>query len=170
MILVDWKLGSCVSSFVFATPEPIQTQAKPQVTFHTSVKEKKPMASKPMASKPMPSKKELEKGMWCTKCESCKFTAQYTKDLKPCGSCHKLCHFNDDMGNCYLWDCVGCAKAVCKECNKAAGGNRLNPYCSKACAKSADCWKFEVFFSSIVKNPNAINALPFRSFKEEKRL
>lgn len=124
---------------VAPTPEPIQTQAKPQVTFHTSVKEKKPMASKPMASKPMPSKKELEKGMWCTKCESCKFTAQYTKDLKPCGSCHKLCHFNDDMGNCYLWDCVGCAKAVCKECNKAAGGNRLNPYCSKACAKSADC-------------------------------
>jgi hypothetical protein len=112
---------------------PVQTLAKPQVTFHASVHTK---ASKPMASKPMPSKKELEKGMWCTKCESCKFTAQYTKDLRPCGACNKLCHFNDDMGNCYLWDCVGCAKAVCKECNKTAGGNRLNPYCSKACANS----------------------------------
>lgn len=80
------------------------------------------------------SKKEIEKGMWCTRCESCHTVAQYTKDLKACESCHKLCHFNDDVANCYLWDCVGCNKAVCKECNKAAGGNRLNPYCSKACA------------------------------------
>jgi hypothetical protein len=83
---------------------------------------------------PKASKKEIEKGMWCTRCESCRYVAQYTKDLKPCGSCHKLCHFNDDMGNCYLWDCAVCNKAVCKECNKNAGGNRLNPYCSKACA------------------------------------
>lgn len=87
---------------------------------------------------PKASKKEIEKGMWCTRCESCRYVAQYTKDLKPCGNCHKLCHFNDDMGNCYLWDCVVCNKAVCKECNKVAGGNRLNPYCSKACASSLD--------------------------------
>ena len=85
-------------------------------------------------SVPLASKKEIEKGMWCTRCESCRYVAQYTKDLKPCGSCQKLCHFNDDMGNCYLWDCVTCNKAICKECNKASGGNRLQPYCSKVCA------------------------------------
>ena len=120
---------------VITNADVIEETQKPTVTFSTTVKEKT-FVRKPMASKPMPSKKELEKGMWCTKCESCKFTAQYTKDLRPCGNCLKLCHFNDDMGNCYLWDCVGCAKAICKECNKAAGGNRLNPFCSKACANS----------------------------------
>lgn len=81
------------------------------------------------------SKKEQEKGMWCTKCESCKCLAQYNRDLKPCASCNKLCHFNDDLRSCYHWECVVCSKNVCMECNKAAGGNKLNSFCSRECAK-----------------------------------
>ena len=81
------------------------------------------------------SKKEAEKGMWCTKCESCQTTAQFTADLKACATCKKLCHFNDDLNSCYHWDCEICSKKICKECNKSNGGNKMHPLCSQECAK-----------------------------------
>jgi hypothetical protein len=81
------------------------------------------------------SKKEAEKGMWCTKCESCQTTAQFTTDLKACATCQKLCHFNDDLNSCYHWDCEICSKKICKECNKSNGGNKMHPLCSQECAK-----------------------------------
>ena len=84
---------------------------------------------------PKASKKEQELGMWCTRCESCKMTAQFTKDLRACGSCAKLCHFHDDLNSCYHWDCEICKKQVCLQCVKAVGGNKLHPLCSSDCAK-----------------------------------
>uniref|UniRef100_A0A6C0DSP5 Uncharacterized protein n=1 Tax=viral metagenome TaxID=1070528 RepID=A0A6C0DSP5_9ZZZZ len=81
------------------------------------------------------SKKETEKGMWCTRCTSCNTTAQFATDLKPCATCKKLCHFNDDLNSCYHWDCEVCAKKICKECNKSNGGNKMHPLCSPDCAK-----------------------------------
>ena len=82
-----------------------------------------------------PSKKEKELGMWCVRCESCKDIAEYTTDLRPCTACKKLCHFNDDFHSCYHWDCEVCKKAVCLQCNRAAGGSKLHPLCSQECAK-----------------------------------
>jgi hypothetical protein len=82
-----------------------------------------------------PSKKEKELGMWCTRCESCKDVAEYATDLRPCTACKKLCHFNDDFHSCYHWDCEVCKKAVCLQCNRAAGGSKLHPLCSQECAK-----------------------------------
>ena len=73
--------------------------------------------------------------MWCTLCESCNTTAQFTTDLKACATCKKLCHFNDDLNSCYHWDCEVCAKRICKECNKSSGGNKMHPLCSPECAK-----------------------------------
>ena len=84
---------------------------------------------------PKASKKEQELGMWCTRCESCKMVAQFTKDLRACGSCAKLCHFHDDLNSCYHWDCEICKKQVCLQCVKAVGGNKLHPLCSSECAK-----------------------------------
>jgi hypothetical protein len=81
------------------------------------------------------SKKEKEKGMWCTQCESCKTIAQFTADLRPCGACKKMCHFNDDLHSCYHWDCSICKTAVCLQCCRNAGGNKLHPLCSAVCAK-----------------------------------
>jgi hypothetical protein len=81
------------------------------------------------------SKKEIEKGLWCTKCESCHNTAQFATDLKPCQVCNKLCHKDSDLYGCYHWDCAVCDKKICKECNKAAGGNKLFSFCSISCKK-----------------------------------
>ena len=81
------------------------------------------------------SKKEIAKGMWCTRCESCETLAQFATDLKACARCQKLCHYNDDLNSCYHWDCEICAKRICKECNKSNGGNKMHPLCSPECAK-----------------------------------
>jgi hypothetical protein len=86
-------------------------------------------------TKAKPSKKEKELGMWCLRCESCKEIAEYTTDLRACTACKKLCHFNDDFHSCYHWDCEVCKKAVCLQCNRAAGGSKLHPICSQECAK-----------------------------------
>lgn len=80
------------------------------------------------------SKKEIEKGMWCTTCASCKTVAQFSTDLRACCNCNKLSHFNDDLTNCYHWDCVVCEKKSCLACVKQAGGNKIKPLCSPACA------------------------------------
>jgi hypothetical protein len=92
-------------------------------------------AKKRVKAPPPASKKEQEKGMWCAKCESCKTTAQFTTDLKECGKCGKLCHYNSDLHSCYHWDCEMCKKRTCLECVKAAGGNKMHPVCSDACHK-----------------------------------
>jgi hypothetical protein len=81
------------------------------------------------------SKKEQEKGMYCTKCEVCGTLARNNRELKPCGSCNKLCHFNSDFFSCYHWECAYCNLPVCMDCNKAAGGNKLFAFCSKSCYK-----------------------------------
>lgn len=81
------------------------------------------------------SKKEQEKGMWTTKCESCKTLAQFATDLKPCSSCKKLCHFNCDLNSCYHWDCEICNKKICYSCVKSHGGNKMHPLCSVECHK-----------------------------------
>jgi hypothetical protein len=83
------------------------------------------------------SKKEIEKGMWCTTCASCKTVAQFSTDLRACCNCNKLSHFNDDLTNCYHWDCVVCEKKSCLACVKQAGGNKIKPLCSPACAAKA---------------------------------
>jgi hypothetical protein len=81
------------------------------------------------------SKKEKEKGMYCTKCEVCDITARNDRELKPCGKCNKMCHFNSDFYSCYHWDCAYCNTQICMDCNKAAGGNKLFAFCSKDCYK-----------------------------------
>ena len=93
---------------------------------------------------PKASKKEQELGMWCTRCESCKTVAQFTKDLRACGSCAKLCHFHDDLNSCYHWDCEICKKQVCLQCVKAVGGNKLHPLCSSECAKKFKAKRGEI--------------------------
>jgi len=80
------------------------------------------------------SQKEIAKGMWCNTCDSCKTVAQYATDLRACCNCKKLTHFNDDLTNCYHWDCVICDKKSCYGCVKQAGGNKIKPLCSPACA------------------------------------
>jgi hypothetical protein len=92
--------------------------------------------AKPKADKPkiQASKKEIEKGMWCVECTACKTTAQFATDLRACCNCKKLTHFNDDLTNCYHWDCAVCDKKSCYGCVKAAGGNKIKPLCSPACA------------------------------------
>ena len=80
------------------------------------------------------SKKEIEKGMWCVECTACKTTAQFATDLRACCTCKKLTHFNDDLTGCYHWDCVVCDKKSCYGCVRAAGGNKVKPLCSPACA------------------------------------
>jgi hypothetical protein len=110
-----------------------QTQPPQQQQQNSHSKQNKPCRT--TAKAPKASKKETEKGMWCTRCESCSTTAQFTTDLKPCGACKKLCHFNDDLNSCYHWDCEVCDKKICKECNKLHGGNKMHPLCSQECAK-----------------------------------
>lgn len=85
-----------------------------------------------------PSKKEQEKGMYCTKCEVCSAVARNNRELKPCGKCNKLCHFNSDFFSCYHWDCANCGLQICMDCNKLAGGNKLFSFCSKQCHKIHD--------------------------------
>jgi len=80
------------------------------------------------------SKKEIEKGMWCTTCEACGTTAQFNTDLRACCSCKRMTHFNDDLTNCYHWDCTVCDKKSCYSCVKQAGGNKMKPLCSQTCA------------------------------------
>jgi hypothetical protein len=92
-------------------------------------------AKKRVKAPPPASKKEQEKGMWCFKCESCKTTAQFTTDLKECGKCGKLCHYNSDLHSCYHWDCEICKKRTCLDCVKTAGGNKMHPVCSDVCHK-----------------------------------
>lgn len=79
------------------------------------------------------SKKEIEKGMWCTTCAACKTVAQFSTDLRACCNCNKLSHFNDDLTNCYHWDCTECSKKSCLDCVKKAGGNKIKPFCSPSC-------------------------------------
>jgi hypothetical protein len=81
------------------------------------------------------SKKEKELGMWCTQCAACKCAAQFATDLRPCGTCKKLCHFNDDLHSCYHWDCEICKKQVCLQCVRAVGATKLHPLCSEECSK-----------------------------------
>lgn len=112
------------------TQVPLQLVAPPQ--------EQQPVAPRPIAAARRTvkaSKKEMEKGMWCSLCSSCNIIAQYTTDLRACATCKKLTHFNDDLNGCYHWDCEICDKKICKECNKANGGNKMHPLCSEVCAK-----------------------------------
>jgi len=119
--------------------EPVKAKIEPTIAKASepkkTVKLVEPLKEKRASPKIKASKKEQEKGMWCSKCEVCKCVAQYTRDLKNCGKCNKLCHFNDDLRNCYHWDCAECGLQICKDCNKAAGGNKLNSFCSKDCFK-----------------------------------
>ena len=108
-------------------PKPVITKQEP-----------KPVITKPPTKRNaiiIPSKKEKEKGLWCTTCESCNNVAQYATELKACQVCNKMCHRDNDFHGCYHWDCAVCDKKICKECNKAAGGNKLFPFCSTSCKK-----------------------------------
>ena len=112
---------------------PLQLVAPPQ-----EQSQQQPAAPRPIAAARRTvkaSKKEMEKGMWCSLCTSCNIIAQYTTDLRACATCKKLTHFNDDLNGCYHWDCEICDKKICKECNKANGGNKMHPLCSEVCAK-----------------------------------
>lgn len=114
--------------------KPIPVKVEPKVPAPAPapvLKTAKPKADKP---KIQASKKEIEKGMWCVECSACKTTAQFAADLRECCNCKKLSHFNDDLTNCYHWDCTICDKKSCYGCVKAAGGNKVKPLCSPACA------------------------------------
>jgi len=120
---------------VIIEPKPLLATAHVPLP-HTVAPPPVPAPAKKRVKAPPPaSKKEQEKGMWCAKCESCKTTAQFTTDLKECGKCGKLCHYNSDLHSCYHWDCEMCKKRTCLECVKAAGGNKMHPVCSDACHK-----------------------------------
>jgi len=122
---------------VEATPQhEVKVKPKP-VPLPVKVEHKAPApapALKTAKPKIHASKKEIEKGMWCVECSACKTTAQFATDLRECCTCKKLSHFNDDLTNCYHWDCVVCDKKSCYGCVKAAGGNKVKPLCSQACA------------------------------------
>lgn len=123
--------------------EPVVNKPTPNKATPNKQTPNKSTTNKPVLVKPTPqkkqavnaSKKEIEKGLWCTKCESCHNTAQFATDLKPCQKCNKLCHRDNDLYGCYHWDCAVCDKKICKECNKAAGGNKLFSFCSTNCKK-----------------------------------
>ena len=120
------------------TNKPIENKPTPNKPTPNKPTPNKPLLVKPTQQKKQAvkaSKKEIEKGLWCTKCESCHNTAQFTTDLKPCQKCNKLCHRDNDLYGCYHWDCAVCDKKICKECNKAAGGNKLFSFCSTNCKK-----------------------------------
>jgi hypothetical protein len=119
-----------------AVPEPQPTAPPPpppkkrvQITEPKQVKTKAPTIKA--------SKKEKEKGMWCETCESCKQTAQFATDLRPCGRCSKKSHYNDDLVGCYHFDCEVCDTKICLPCVKAAGvqSNKMHPMCSPECYK-----------------------------------
>jgi hypothetical protein len=122
---------------------PQQTAAVPEVQAVTPppVPKKRVQISEPKQAKAKPtikaSKKEKEKGMWCETCESCKQTAQFATDLRPCGRCAKKCHYNDDLVGCYHFDCEICDTKICLPCVKAAGAqsNKMHPMCSPECYK-----------------------------------
>ena len=122
---------------------PTQQAPQPQVPLQLVAPAQEQSQQQPVAPRPIAaarrtvkaSKKEMEKGMWCSLCSSCNIIAQYTSDLRACATCKKLTHFNDDLNSCYHWDCEICDKKICKECNKANGGNKMHPLCSEACAK-----------------------------------
>jgi hypothetical protein len=123
--------------------EPQQTAAVPEVqaVAPPPVPKKRVQISEPKQAKAKPtikaSKKEKEKGMWCETCESCKQTAQFATDLRPCGRCAKKCHYNDDLVGCYHFDCEICDTKICLPCVKAAGAqsNKMHPMCSPECYK-----------------------------------
>jgi hypothetical protein len=124
-----------------AEPKPLLVEVKPKSVVQLPVKVEPKVqvlkTAKPKAeNKPKihASKKEIEKGMWCVECSACKTTAQFASDLRECCNCKKLSHFNDDLTNCYHWDCTVCDKKSCYGCVRAAGGNKVKPLCSPACA------------------------------------
>jgi hypothetical protein len=124
-----------INPTVEANPKTKRNTKKDQNAILEPVPEPVLEEPKKKRAEPKASKKEQELGMWCTRCESCKMVAQFTKDLRPCGSCAKLSHYNEDLNSCYHWDCEICKKAVCLQCVKAAGANKLHPLCSSDCAK-----------------------------------
>lgn len=118
--------------------DPVSDSPVEPVNIITEKEEKQPKLSvikEPKTTVVKASKKEQEKGMYCTKCEVCGTLARNNRELKACGSCNKLCHFNSDFFNCYHWECAYCNLPVCMDCNKAAGGNKLFAFCSKSCYK-----------------------------------
>jgi len=125
------------------TQEPQQTADVPEVqaVAPPPVPKKRVQITEPKQVKTKPtikaSKKEKEKGMWCETCESCKQTAQFATDLRPCGRCGKKCHYNDDLVGCYHFDCEICDTKICLPCVKAAGAqsNKMHPMCSPECYK-----------------------------------
>jgi hypothetical protein len=122
-----------------ATPidknEPIiEEKIQIPVIIEAVKRQEPPAIRKPIKPKIHASKKEIEKGMWCTNCEACGTTAQYNTDLRACCNCKRMTHFNDDLTNCYHWDCTVCDKKSCYSCVKFAGGNKMKPLCSIQCA------------------------------------
>lgn len=119
-----------------AVPEP-QPTAPPPPPPKKRVQITEPKQVKTKAATIKASKKEKEKGMWCETCESCKQTAQFATDLRPCGRCAKKCHYNDDLVGCYHFDCEICDTKICLPCVKAAGAqsNKMHPMCSPECYK-----------------------------------
>jgi hypothetical protein len=127
--LTAWK--NLILSSLPKASEPKATEPK-EAEPKTEPKNKRKASKKPTI---IASKKEIEKGMWCSSCAACGTTAQFTTDLRPCSSCKRLTHYNDDLTNCYHWDCIVCDKKTCYTCVKQAGGNKMKPLCSVACTK-----------------------------------
>jgi len=104
------------------------------ISSEESIPKPAPKSKKP---KCVASKKEIEKGMFCVRCEECYTFAAHKEDLKPCCNCKKLSHFNDDLTNCWQWECTTCNKGCCYTCMKNAKSDKRKPYCSEACKKAA---------------------------------
>ena len=60
-----------------------------------------------------------------------------------CITCKNTCHIFDDLLGCYLYECEKCDGKVCYSCVKAAGGNKMHPFCSLACKAPRDALYLE---------------------------
>jgi hypothetical protein len=112
--------------------KPANEVLEDDVSVSSEESEPKP-AKKSTKAKCTASKKEIEKGMYCVKCELCDTFAAYKEHLRPCCNCKRLTHINDELTNCWHYDCETCNKGCCYSCVKKAGSDRREPFCSPEC-------------------------------------
>jgi hypothetical protein len=136
------------------TPEPpaqpTQKRIKPKVPrrdLSGTISQPAPAPEKPApapAEKPAPAPAEKPATPPSTppahdKCAMCRVATGYGDDtLIACGGCGQNTHAQNDLVGCYQMDCETCHKSICLICVKKAGGNKMHPYCSRACNTRLD--------------------------------
>jgi len=128
------------------TPEPpaqpTQKRIKPKVPRRDKCGEISQPAAAPEKPAPTPAEKPATPPTTPPahdKCALCRVATGYGDDtLIACGGCGQNTHAQNDLVGCYQMDCETCHKSICLICVKKAGGNKLHPYCSRACNTRLD--------------------------------